>query len=296
MSPELMVELLVIIRLLRARSYWIFVSKRVGWQPRHFLTFQQFWAPLITPKTEKVRAELSCGDRLSSGDDRDELKLAGRQSALLKPSAAGRLGLGLGRTSGLWMRRTDGIHAKAAGQPKPSVSNASKTRRSWCYCASVKCLPQDGGPVTLPLKLGHSLKRVAEHQRGQALRIEDNILKDECTFFLQLRKPEWSDCASSPSTRTMYDDKMNKMDQLPVTAEFVKLSNGLKDRIHKLKNELETAEAWPNVRKKTIWGHSCKINSMWQKEGRRSSKIVLDTCEDVGRPPCHQGAVLYGQN
>ncbi len=184
----------------------------------------------------------------------------------------------LGRFLSFVQKQRDNQHLQLATLIKPnefdSVVNA------------VKSLQEEGsnatGPITLPLKLGHSLKRVAQIQRGQAVRNGENTMKEQCSSFLELYEAEWSDRVSSHTLRTMYDLKMNKIDELPVTNDVVKLANGLKEKINKLTHELEQCKK-PDatVGRRLSEAVLARLILFNKRRGGEASKILLETYQEV---------------
>ncbi len=137
------------------------------------------------------------------------------------------------------------------------------------------------GPITLPLKLGHSLKCVGQIQRGQAVRNGENTMKEQCSSFLKLYEAEWSDWVSSHTLRTMYDLKMNKVDELPLTND-VELSNGLKKKINILTLELEQSKKPdPTVGRQQSEAVIPRLILFNKRRRGEASKILLETYQEV---------------
>ena len=84
---------------------------------------------------------------------------------------------------------------------------------------------------SMPLKLGHSLNKIAYITQGLALRRKDRSLQEDAQSFLDLLKNEWSDRVSSKCLRELYQKKVNKLDQMPLTADITLLMTSLKTEI-----------------------------------------------------------------
>jgi hypothetical protein len=94
--------------------------------------------------------------------------------------------------------------------------------------ANVKTL----GSNSLQLKLGASLRKIAALTVTQSLRHRftalSNELRESCEAFIAIYDGEWSSRISKQCLKKMYDLKMNKKEELPLTSDMVKLTKKLK--------------------------------------------------------------------
>ena len=76
---------------------------------------------------------------------------------------------------------------------------------------------------SLPLKIVYALDSVASLVHGYGLRQNDDSIVKSANGFQQLYQHEWSIKISSASLRILEDNKFNRFDILPVTADLMKL-------------------------------------------------------------------------
>jgi hypothetical protein len=89
----------------------------------------------------------------------------------------------------------------------------------------------DRSAVSLPLKIGHALKKCCAILRGQSIRKMDHSLRERTEAFDIRYCSEWGDRVARQSLTKLKNDKLNKKDEIPVTDDIVKLSRHLKETI-----------------------------------------------------------------
>ena len=101
--------------------------------------------------------------------------------------------------------------------------------------AAVKTIKSPNGR----LKVGYHLHRMAQILRGRAIMQGKRELRECAEDFITLYTDEWKARISSATLRHMYDQKLNRRDEIPLTEDLVKLSKVIKDDIVRLTSEME---------------------------------------------------------
>lgn len=91
----------------------------------------------------------------------------------------------------------------------------------------------------LPLKLGHNLKRCAEIKMSEAIKNNDELMKNKASSFLELVEINWKYLITRQALTTLSDRRYNKPDVLPVAADVKKFNTYLNDEIQYHFAELE---------------------------------------------------------
>ena len=81
------------------------------------------------------------------------------------------------------------------------------------------------GVPSLALKLGHSLKKCAAIQKANLIQCEGD--EKQIDGFIQLVEMEWTDVIARPAHTTLYEDKWNRSDLLPIADDLIKLQEHL---------------------------------------------------------------------
>ncbi|KAG5862139.1 hypothetical protein JTB14_035810 [Gonioctena quinquepunctata] len=161
-----------------------------------------------------------------------------------------------------------------------SVINATK---SLCLTfSSVTNRPQFGIP-SLALKIGYSLKKCANFERGNALRRGDIKKNKELESFLALMDIEWSIRISSNALNTLHVRKFNCTQLLPITSDLIKLNNYLETEMKKLTEQIEV-DLQPS---RDIWYHlaSITLSKIVVFNKRRSGETSKMTIEQYSTRP-----------
>lgn len=74
---------------------------------------------------------------------------------------------------------------------------------------------------SLALNIGHSLVKVAEMRRGNAVRQMVDLMKRECDGFLKIHCSDWAPSVSSVALATLQTNKYYKPLALPITNDLV---------------------------------------------------------------------------
>jgi hypothetical protein len=77
---------------------------------------------------------------------------------------------------------------------------------------------------SLALKAGQLLKKVADLQKGQAIRKKDIETKEAASEFVDLYRNEFTDAISGIAHQSLQERKFNKKEILPVTSDLIKLT------------------------------------------------------------------------
>ena len=114
---------------------------------------------------------------------------------------------------------------------------------------------QDVATPSLPLKVGHSLKKCVNIIRGYALRRKDKDLQEDANNFQKLLESEWSHRISHHSLNTLSTRKFNKVELLPLAGDLEKLRDSVLSKISSgtqaLKQEPQL-EVWSELAKATL--------------------------------------------
>lgn len=127
---------------------------------------------------------------------------------------------------------------------------------------------------SLALKLGHSLKRLAEVIRGRAIRDGDDERRKDVENFILLHDTEWADKISSHARQTIAERKYNEPDILPLTCDIVKLKDFLLHEIVRLSELLLkdiNAVNWRNLAMVVL----CRITIFNKRRGGETSQMKL---------------------
>jgi hypothetical protein len=107
---------------------------------------------------------------------------------------------------------------------------------------------------SLALKLGYSLKKCVQIIKSQALRNGLGYAYSEAKEFAELLDSDWASEVSSRAVRTLYDRRMNKEIQIPLTKDIVKLHDVIHQEIQRCMHSLQekvSASVW------TFAAHAC---------------------------------------
>lgn len=100
---------------------------------------------------------------------------------------------------------------------------------------------------SLALKIGHSLRKCANFERGDALRCGDIRKNRELENFLSLMDIEWNIRISSNALNTLHIRKLNCTQLLPITNDLIKLNKYIEDEMKRNMNQLQNSnEVTPN--------------------------------------------------
>ena len=93
---------------------------------------------------------------------------------------------------------------------------------------------------SLALNIGHSLVKVEEMRKRNAVRQMVDLMKRECDGFLKIRCSDWAPAVLSVALATLQTNKYYKPLALPITNDLVLLKkNYLDDQINVLTTDLE---------------------------------------------------------
>ena len=131
---------------------------------------------------------------------------------------------------------------------------------------------------SLALNFGHSLVKVADMRRGNAVRQMVDLMKRECDGFLKIHCSDWAPAVSSVALATLQTNKYYKPLALPITNDLV------------LKKKLL---GWPdkciNYRFREAWRKCTTVEEFWLK-------LCCLTKEEVVRFPSFCGFVFLSNH
>ena len=112
------------------------------------------------------------------------------------------------------------------------------------------------GTPSLALKIGHSLLRICGLLKAKALENGDEILKKNVQDYETLHELTWSQQVSIHASRTLYMNKKNCSNMLPLTEDISKLSNHIRNEIElatkKMKHEKDIGHYWDRLCELTL--------------------------------------------
>lgn len=167
-------------------------------------------------------------------------------------------------------------------QPRYFDSVIIATKSLCLTFSSVTNRPQFGIP-SLALKIGYSLKKCANFERGNALRRGDIKKNKELESFLALMDIEWSMRISSNALNTLHVRKFNCTQLLPITSDLIKLNNYLETEIKNITKQIEK-DLQPS---RDTWYHlaSITLSKIVVFNKRRSGETSKMTIEQYSARP-----------
>ena len=133
----------------------------------------------------------------------------------------------------------------------------------------------------LALKLGYSLKRCVQIVKSTSLRNGLNDAYQETKEFSELLDSDWAAEISSHAVKTLYDNKMNKQTQIPLTQDIVLLHEYLKKEIVRcldvMKNSSIQASVW------TLAAHAilARLITFNRRRAGEMGRLLLAMIESV---------------
>ena len=141
---------------------------------------------------------------------------------------------------------------------------------------------------SLALKLGHTLKAMAERLRGKCLRDSGNPesqeLRRATEDFLELYRSEWPDVVSSQCLKRMYDAKMNKKKDIPLTKDLVKLTGIITKSVADLAEKVKTqpdVSNWRNLGSAIL----ARLICFNKRRGGEMGRMLIKTYKEVLENP-----------
>lgn len=139
---------------------------------------------------------------------------------------------------------------------------------------------------SLALKLGHSLKKLAQIKVGQALRKRDDIGLKEATNYLKLHENEWGERISSQANNTLAERKFNQENVLPLTDDIVRVRDYILKETQLLMEQVQT---FPDMRswRKLAYLVLCRVCIFNRRRGGEVGAILVESyanrCLDAGK-------------
>lgn len=128
---------------------------------------------------------------------------------------------------------------------------------------------------SLALKLGYSLKKCANIERGLALRQENLRRNESLLAFCNLMELEWQIRISSNALSSLFKRKLNAGQLLPVTSDLLKCNTHIRTELEKAQTALikcSTAENWSRLAKLIL----CRIILFNKRRAGEASKMTLE--------------------
>lgn len=130
------------------------------------------------------------------------------------------------------------------------------------------------GKPSLALKLGHSLKKLAEVKRAQAIRNDDVTARKEADDYMLLHENEWAENVSTHATQTLVERKFNEPCVLPLTEDIVKLREFV---MRKMEESIKVVKQNPNP---TTWRELamatlCRVTVFNKRRGGETGQMLM---------------------
>jgi hypothetical protein len=138
----------------------------------------------------------------------------------------------------------------------------------------------DGHILALPLKLGHSIRKLFSILDGKSIRIGDSVQSDICSRFNRLLNSDWTDRVSSKALRDLYNNKLNKNEEVPLTDHVVKLKEYLDDEVEEDFHAFNKKPGRENGRK-LAENLLTQIMVFNKRRGGEAARLKVDTYLDV---------------
>ncbi|KAF5281925.1 hypothetical protein FQR65_LT14451 [Abscondita terminalis] len=153
------------------------------------------------------------------------------------------------------------------------------TVKELCGCSSNDVTKRPQFAIrSLALKLGHSLKKCANIERGHALRNSDLKKNDLLLNFIHLMEMEWSIRISSNALFTLYRKKLNVPQLLPITDDLRKLNCYIDCKIEELKLKILEDCNWNHFNRLATLTLSRIILFNKRRAGEASKMTVEQYC------------------
>lgn len=133
---------------------------------------------------------------------------------------------------------------------------------------------------SLALNLGHSLVKIAEIRRGNAIRKMDDMMKKECDGYLEIHSSDWAPAVSSVALATLQTNKFNKPLALPITSDLVLLKNHLDEQIREFTADLEKQRDNVTLWKKLAGSTMTRIILFNKRRSSEVSKLLSASYEN----------------
>ncbi|XP_033760778.1 uncharacterized protein LOC117342681 [Pecten maximus] len=128
----------------------------------------------------------------------------------------------------------------------------------------------------LALKVGHTLKKLAQIKVGQALRDQNEKERKDAESYLILHNDEWCERISSHAHNTLSERKFNNPDILPLTEDIVCLRKYLLNEMEKVRKELDkqpcsNTSMWRHLAQLTL----CRVCVFNRRRGGEVGEMLL---------------------
>ena len=133
----------------------------------------------------------------------------------------------------------------------------------------------DKKPKSLGLKIGNDLWKIVNLAQSMAIKCKNETRKADAEDFLSLMCADWSDLVSSSLIREIYDEKLGKDVDLPLTSDIVKLSTHINQSLKVCQYNMgkqPLLENYLNLARITL----CKLVVFNKRRGGEVSRILIN--------------------
>lgn len=130
---------------------------------------------------------------------------------------------------------------------------------------------------SLALKLGHSLKKLAEIKRGQCMRSGDDAGKNDAENYILLHETEWAEKVSSHALQTLAERKFNEPSLLPLTEDVVKLKGFLLKEMQTLITLLNGSQVSVSIWRDLAMATLCRVTVFNKRRGGETGQMLLSS-------------------
>ena len=157
-------------------------------------------------------------------------------------------------------------------------------------------LTQNYEKAALALKIGHSLQTCCELLKAKAIENRDFQTKADCSAFSELISIKWNEEISAQAARTLYQNKKNSANAMPLSEDIVTLLKYLEDQSILTRDAIRVCKEFEI---KTHWSRLAEITMTVlilfnrRRQGEVSKMVVLDYVKGNGSQ-IHNKDVLEG--
>ena len=141
------------------------------------------------------------------------------------------------------------------------------------------------GVPSLALKIGHSLKNMANILLADAIRCKNADDQNSAEQFIKLYDMEWTRCVASRAHATLHEAKWNQPPLLPITKDVQKMQKALSDKMLILRSTMAKGKCSPENFRELAQATLAKIILFNRKRQGEAGKIKISTYNERNKTP-----------
>ena len=130
---------------------------------------------------------------------------------------------------------------------------------------------------SLALKIGHSLKRMANILLADAIERKNSVDQRSAEQFIKLYDMEWTHCIASRAHTTLLEAKWNRPPLLPITEDVQKMQKTLSDKMSEMHSAIENGECSKQNFRELAQATLAKIILFNRKRQGEAGRIEIST-------------------